>query len=124
MATMTARPPRQRGLLCRKSAQQNRQDQRDFSGQAWVIIVTTPIGDNGQCDDPYSRNRKQQLGPNNEANCTNKRRDSERSYPRGRTRRTLAFAPLALSADQQANPDCHYEVDEHGRGYGDILASG
>ena len=58
-----------------------------------------PIGDRSQYDDARGRNCKQHLTANDEADRTSKRGNRERSYPRGRTRRTLAFAALPFGAN-------------------------
>jgi hypothetical protein len=85
--------------------------------------VAAPIFDRDQCDDTRRRNRKQGFGSDNEADLTGKRRNGERSYPGGRTRRSLALAAFPFGADQQANSKCHDEVEDHGSGDGDILSA-
>ena len=120
---MTARPPASAGCCVESPPSRTVRISAISVVKPGIIIAAAPIGDRGQCDDARSHNRKQYLGPDNEADRTGKRRNSERSYPRGRTRRSLAFAAFPFSADQQANPKCHYQVEDHGFGYGDILAS-
>ena len=89
----------QRRLLHRKPTEQGGQDQRNFGCQARIIFVPTPIGGRSQYDDAGGRNCKQHLTANDEADRTSKRGNGERSYPRRRTRRTLAFAALPFGAD-------------------------
>jgi hypothetical protein len=62
--------------------------------------MPAPIARRRQYDDTRSRNRKQQLTANDDADGTNKRGGGERSYPRGRTQGTFAFAALPFGTYQ------------------------
>ena len=106
---------RQRRSLHRETAEQRGQHQRNLGGQAGVVVARSEIGDGGQRGHAGNGDGQHQRAARHHADGPGQRDDRERPDSRGRSRRPLPLAALALRADQKSNAKRHREVQQQGR---------
>ena len=76
--------------------------------------MPSPISDCGQGDYTCSRNRERHLAADKEADSASKRSNGKRSCSGWRTRWASTFATFPLGANQEADPKCDGQVQDHG----------
>ena len=107
-------PASKRRMLYRKSTEQCGYRQRDFGRKPGILFMPSPISECDQGDDACGCDRKHCLAANEEADGAGKRSNGKRSYSGGRTRWARTLAAFALGADQEAEPQCDGEIQDHG----------
>ena len=100
------------GVVDGEPAQQHGRHQGHLGGEAGIALEGAPVGERRQGEHAHRDHRQQQLAAGDDGHGAAEGRDREGADAGRRPARPRALAPLAVDADQQADPEGHGKIED------------